>query len=84
MLPLRRRAAIERESADRFTAGGLYVGTDDRGFSHFGRVTHVSGEPMDIGVGDRVIYSSRIDTFRVGNPPRAIDVVEEASVIGLL
>ena len=84
MLPLRRRLVVEREPAERTTAWGLVLGVDDRGFAHYGRVLAASAAPMDVAVGERVVYSSRIDTYHVGAPPRAVDIVEEASVIGKL
>jgi len=38
--------------------------------------------PLDVKPGDKVVYSSRIDKYRVGDV--VIDVIEEGSVIGRL
>lgn len=38
--------------------------------------------PLDVVPGDKVVYSSRIDKYRVGDV--VIDVIEEGSVIGWL
>jgi len=37
---------------------------------------------LDVKPGERIVYSSRIDKYRVGD--RLIDVIEEGSVIGHL
>ena len=39
--------------------------------------------PLEVAVGDRVLYSARCDTFRTGDGAE-IDVVEENSVLGIL
>jgi co-chaperonin GroES (HSP10) len=89
MLPLGPRLAIERLPLERTLSWGLVLTAEDRGISHAGIVANV-GEgyrfgsrvlPLEIAVGDRVVYSTRIDSFILRTGAH-LDIVEEASVIG--
>jgi co-chaperonin GroES (HSP10) len=87
------RFVVERAIGAHFTRGGLYVPVPDSGHSYVGTVlyrgtaTEKNGRrlPLElIGSGQAVLYSSRCDTFEVDGFPGPIDVVEEASIIGIL
>jgi len=39
--------------------------------------------PLELAVGRKIIYSSRVDTFEVEGYDTPVDIVEEASVIGV-
>jgi len=90
MIPLGPRLAIRRAAPQKALAWGLIVPVEDRGLSHQGEVIAagdgylVRGKrlPLDVKVGDRVVYSTRVDTFRVRGA--LVDVVEEASVIKVI
>ena len=90
MLPLGPRVAVARESGERVLDCGIVVPLPDMRHSHCGRVIAV-GEPhrvgtkrlpLDVAVGERILYSSRVDSFATDQGP--IDIVEEASIIGRL
>jgi len=88
MRPLRNWLAVERQTV--LPASILYLPTADQRESLVGNVVAI-GEgvlhkgklrALDVKPGERIVYSSRIDKYRVGD--RLIDVIEEGSVIGHL
>lgn len=89
MLPQGPRLAIRRLAAAKVLPWGFLIPVEDRGLSYVGEViaagpgyaVDAARLPLEVGVGDRVIYSTRVDTFTKRGEP--IDLVEEASVIGV-
>ena len=88
MKPLRNWLAVQRKTC--LPSSILYLPTADQRESLIGEVVAV-GEgvihksrlrPLDVKPGDEIVYSSRIDKYRVGD--KIIDVIEEGSVIGHL
>jgi co-chaperonin GroES (HSP10) len=90
MLPLGPRVAVARDARERLTAGGIVLSLPDMRFAYCGEVLAV-GEPhrvrgkrlpLDVAVGERILYSSRVDSFVTEQGH--VDIVEEASIIGHL
>ena len=84
MRPTADRLVVEREANERQLASGIVLPGHDMGLAFMGRVTHVGPQAHDVCVGERILYSARIDTYRLGNGQRTIDIVPEGSVIGRL
>jgi co-chaperonin GroES (HSP10) len=82
MLPLGNRLAVTRDSGERVLASGIVLPAPDTRFSHCGVVTAV-GRGCELRAGERILYSSRADTF-VLDDGSTVDIVEENSVIGTL
>jgi co-chaperonin GroES (HSP10) len=80
MLPLGNRLAVTRETGERVLASGIVLPAPDTRFSHVGVVT-AAGRGCESAAGDRILYSSRADTF-VLDDGSTVDIVEENSVIG--
>ena len=83
MLPLGHRVAVERLTGERVLTSGIILPAPDMRFSHVGTVTAAGRDVREISPGDRIIYSSRADTF-ILDGGETIDIVEENSVIGLV
>jgi co-chaperonin GroES (HSP10) len=88
MLPLGPRLAVTRHSGERILDSGIVLLAADLRDALTGTVTsagsaHAHGRPLEIGAGDRIIYSSRVDSF-VLDDGSTVDIVEENSVIGKL
>lgn len=90
LLPLGPRVAAARHLGERVLPSGVVLPFADRRFSHEGTVLAV-GEPhrvgdarlpLDVAVGDRILYSSRVDSFETDEG--MLDIVEENSIIGRL
>ena len=88
MRPLRNWLAVERQTI--LPSSILYLPTADLRESLVGKVVAV-GEgvlhkgklrSLDLKPGDRIVYSSRIDKYRVKDDQ--YDVIEEGSVIGFV
>lgn len=47
-----------------------------------GKVLKASVRPFSVAPSQRVLYSSRVDTYQLGD--EAIDVIEEDSIIGVM
>jgi co-chaperonin GroES (HSP10) len=82
---------VRRQSGERVLPWGLVIpGGEDHGTAHVGVVVDAGPGrrvrervlPMECAVGDVVLYSSRTDAFVLGDGSH-VDVVEEASVIGV-
>ena len=82
MLPLGHRLAVARETGERTLPSGIVLPAPDLRFARVGEVTAV-GRGCALHEGDRIIYSSRADTF-VLDDGSTVDIVEENSVIGML
>jgi len=87
MLPLGPRLAVARLGGEQTLASGIILPAPDMRDAHVGLVSavgteHENGCPLEVAAGDRVLYSSRVDTFVVDDG--TIDVVDENSVIGIL
>lgn len=85
MLPLGPRLAVERASGERTLSSGIVLPAPDTRFAHVGTV-FAAGRgklPLEVAPGDRVLYSSRADTF-VLDDGKTVDIVEENSVIGVI
>lgn len=90
MLPLGPRLEVKRLPPEKVLDWGFVLPKEDRGLSHVGDVLsagpgYVAGGkrlPLEVAVGHRIVYSTRIDTFKRGETD--IDIVEEASVIGIV
>ena len=88
MHPLGPRLAVRRDSGERVLPWGLVLPAPDLRDARVGKVIAAGGPhvvrgkklPLDVRVGELVIYSSRVDTFQVGDDE--VDIVEENSVIG--
>ena len=68
MLPLGPRLAVRRQLGEVTLASGLILAAPDTRDAFVGTVTkagsaHRRGRPLEVAAGDRVIYSSRVDTF---------------------
>jgi co-chaperonin GroES (HSP10) len=90
MVPLGPRLAVKRGVGERALAWGLVLPAPDSRDSYCGEVI-AAGDPhrvrnkrlpLEVKAGDRIVYSSRVDCFKVGDDD--IDIVEENSVIGVL
>ena len=47
-----------------------------------GKVLKASVRPFSVSASERILYSSRVDTYQLGD--EAIDVIEEDSIIGVM
>jgi len=87
MLPLGPRLAVARLTGEQVLASGIILPAPDTRDALIGRVAsvgsaHARGRPLEVSAGDKVIYSSRVDTFVTDDG--TVDVVDENSVIGIL
>lgn len=89
MLPLGPRLEVKRLPPEKVLDWGFVLPKEDRGLSHVGDVLTAgpgySGRaklPLEVVAGNRIVYSTRVDTFKRGEVD--IDIVEEASVIGIV
>ena len=90
MRPRTDRVVVERESGERTLPWGLFLPGQDLGLAFMGRITHAGpgrvalgrNLPMDVKIGDRIAYSTRVDQYELEDGTQ-LDVVEEASVIGI-
>jgi co-chaperonin GroES (HSP10) len=90
-LPQGPRLAVRRTSGERALAWGLVIpGGEDHGTAHVG-VVQAAGRghrvrdailPLEVEVGDVILYSSRTDSFDVDGG--TVDIVDENSVLGVL
>ena len=93
MIPLGPRLAVERRNQERILESGLVVpgGADRRTELEGVVVTKGSPRiarsgakmPLDVEVGDEILYSARCDVFELEDGS-IIDIVEENSVMALL
>jgi co-chaperonin GroES (HSP10) len=83
VLPLGHRLAVERTTGERLLSSGIILPAPDMLYSRVGVVTAAGRGTREIVPGDRILYSSRADTF-VLDDGKTVDIVEENSVIGLL
>jgi co-chaperonin GroES (HSP10) len=85
------RVVVEREPNERVLPWGFIVPGQDLGLAFVGRITHVGpgrsvrgrNLQLDVAVGGRIVYSTRIDSYGLDDGS-CIDVVEEDSIIGKL
>lgn len=90
MQPLGPRLAVRRRGGEHTLPSGIVLLEPDMRDAHLGLVVGVGGPhvingvklPLDVELGDEVIYSARVDTFRVGLTT-VVDIVDENSVIGV-
>lgn len=83
--------AVERQMGERVLASGLVLPLPDQRHSMCGTVLAVGSAhvvrgvklPLDLKVGDHILYSSRCDVF-VLEDGSTVDIVEENSVIATL
>jgi co-chaperonin GroES (HSP10) len=93
VIPLGPRLAVERRNQERILESGLVVpgGADRR--TELEGVVVAKGSPriarsgakmpLDVEVGDEILYSARCDVFELEDGS-IIDIVEENSVMALL
>ena len=90
MLPLGPRLAVKRHTGERTLPWGLVLPAPEMRDMREGVVIARGGPhrrgrarlPLDVEIGQRVLYSSRVDTFELEGEEVEIDIVEENSVIG--
>ena len=91
MRPQADRLAIARRSVERALPWGLVIPSgEEHGSAHVGIVLAAGPGrrvrelvlPMECGEGDVVLYSARTDTYQLDDGT-AVDIVDEASVIGV-
>lgn len=87
MLPIGPRLAVERISGETILQSGIVLLAPDMRDALVGRVTaagspHEHGAPLEVKPGDKIVYSSRVDSFEIDGG--FVDVVEENSVIGIV
>lgn len=82
--PQNDRYAIRRRSGELPLNWGLVLPEFDTGTALEGMIEAAgarrNGAPMECSRGDRVLYSSRVDSYRLANGD-CIDIVDEASVM---
>jgi co-chaperonin GroES (HSP10) len=82
--------AVAREEGAHVLKSGIIVPLRDTRHAHCGVVLavgeahRVNGKrlPLDVAAGERILYSSRVDSFATDGGH--LDIVEEASIIGRL
>ena len=87
MTPLRQWIAVQ--PIERVESRYLWVPVEQHGEARIGEVMAVGKgvdtkrgvRPLDCVVGERVLYSARVDTYRTQQGE--IDLIEEGSVIGI-
>ncbi len=92
MIPLGARLTVRRTSGERTLPWGLVIpGGEDHGTARVG-VVQAAGRgarvrdallPLEVEVGDVVLYSIHTDTFKTADGGQ-VDVIDEASVLGVL
>lgn len=90
MLPLGPRVAVRRGVGERELSSGIVIPAPDTRDSYCGEVIAVGSPhrvrnkhlPLEIRAGDRIVYSSRVDSFQIGDDD--VDIVEENSIVGVL
>ena len=90
--PLRQWIAVERLSSETVSPLWIPPGIDAAGLdSRLGKVIalgegRITKRAAKIGLGlktnDRVVYSSRVDSYRASDLP--VDIIEDQSIIGIM
>jgi hypothetical protein len=75
--------AVRRESNGRALDWGLILPDCDLGLAYQGTITAVGERTAECVRGSRVLYSTRIDSYRLSGGA-FIDLVSEKSIIGIL
>ena len=91
MIPLGPRVAVERQTGEQMLASGLVLPLPDQRHSFVGTVVALGSPyvvreqrlPLDVEVGNRILYSSRCDAFALDDG-RTVDIVDANSVIATL
>jgi co-chaperonin GroES (HSP10) len=91
VIPIGPRLAVRRITGERTLASGIVLPLPDQRHSCVGTVIAAGGPhrvrgrrlPLEVGVGEDIVYSSRVDSF-VLDDGATVDIVEENSVIGRL
>jgi chaperonin GroES len=90
VLPLGPRVAVKRGIGERVRPSGIVIPAPDTRDSFCGEILSVGSAhrvrnkrlPLEVKAGQRIVYSSRVDSFQVGDDD--VDIVDENSIIGVI